>query len=442
MWESLGFTNSPYNANPLSPCPNDVDLLAGRSEEMVQLCTQLDAYEQGVFIISGNPGVGKTSFFNISQYLMEVGEAPCGPKLLCARKLCAIQPKDDVRDVAQRAVISLVKSVEDFCVMHGKAVPKETRKVAKWISSKGGGSFDFGLTLFNVGGNFGRSVELPAFSDTTFERLQDVLGGISSEIRANLGVEGAIIALDNIENLEDEQLIDLLVSFRDTLFSIPYVWWILIGQAGLSSLIKTSQPKVYERIAGSGIDLKPLPLKELHDAIEKRVIRFHALGDGVAPLPEEVHRHLYTASHGEIRFVFKYGGDICTQFIGGIRNHVFKTDKKITERAVDSILGRILVEHQIPADRAESVLKHIVSTELNGLNLKKKERDVLKQIGGAGSARASNYKDYGVKTMADFSSNYLSKLHRQDLLLRRQQGKAVSYQLRGLSSLAAEYKLL
>jgi len=44
--------------------------------------------------------------------------------------------------------------------------------------------------------------------------------------------------------------------------------------------------------------------------------------------------------------------------------------------------------------------------------------------------------------MADFSSNYLSKLHRQNLLLRKQQGKAVAYQLRGLSSLASEYKLL
>jgi len=233
MWKSLGFKHSPYNANPLKPSKDDVDLLAGRAEEMVQLCTHLDASEQGVFIISGQPGVGKTSFFNVSQYLMENGEAPCGPRLMCARKLCAIQPSDDVRAVAQRAVTSLVKSVEDFCTLHNKAVPKETRKVAKWISSKGSGSFDFGLTLFNVGGNFGRSVELPAFAETTFERLQDVLGGISSEIRGELGVAGALVVLDNIENLEEDQLMSLLVSFRDTLFSIPNLWWILIGQAGV-----------------------------------------------------------------------------------------------------------------------------------------------------------------------------------------------------------------
>lgn len=155
-----------------------------------------------------------------------------------------------------------------------------------------------------------------------------------------------------------------------------------------------------------------------------------------------VHNHLFNASLGEIRFVFKYSSDICTQFVAGIRTQVLKTEKKISPGLVDQMLGRLLVNHQVPSDRAEGVLKHVVRTELDGLNLKRTEKDVLRKIGELRGARPSNFKDFGFKTLADFASNYLTKMHKQNLLVRTQQGRAVMYRLRGLSSLASEYGLL
>ena len=76
MWSKLGFRNSPYNAQPLKPCVEDAELLVGRSDEMVALCTELESTTQGVYVISGQPGVGKTSFFNVTQYLLENSQAP------------------------------------------------------------------------------------------------------------------------------------------------------------------------------------------------------------------------------------------------------------------------------------------------------------------------------------------------------------------------------
>lgn len=112
MWGSLGFRESPYNTDPLKARPEDVELLIGRETEAVEFWTNLDTADKGILVLSGSPGVGKTSFLNIQQYLLENGQAPFGPKILAARKLCPVQPKDNVQTLGIRALDSLHKSVE------------------------------------------------------------------------------------------------------------------------------------------------------------------------------------------------------------------------------------------------------------------------------------------------------------------------------------------
>ena len=90
----------------------------------------------------------------------------------------------------------------------------------------------------------------------------------------------------------------MLISFRDTLFSIPNLWWVLIGQSGLGSLIQSLDPRVFERISGSGIEVRPIELDELDKAIAIRVSRFHKSGSAKAPLPIETHKQLFEASFG------------------------------------------------------------------------------------------------------------------------------------------------
>ncbi len=442
FWRSLGFRASPYDANPLKPIPEDVELLVGRGDELIELCTSLESDTRGVYVISGKPGVGKTSFFNISQYLLENNLASCGPHLLCARTLCPIQPTDGPTDVAMRVVASLVKSVEDYCALSQRPIPRETEKISKWISGKGAVGAQVGITIVGFGGSYGKNISLPNFAETSFERFLDILTCIVSEVVEVLGFEGAFIVLDNIENLEEEKIAQLMMTFRDTLFITPSVWWIIIGQSGLASLLQSREPRVFERLCGPGLELRPIPLKELHAAIEKRVSRFHASGDGKAPLTEPVHDHLYKASHGEIRFVFKYGSDICMKFMTMIRTQVMKQEKRLDEKMVNRALGTYLIKSQIPDNMAERLLKFIVKEELSGLNLRKPDRQVLRVIGEKTVARASHYREFGFKTMQDFSANYLLRLHKLNLLVRTQEGRSVAYRLRGLSSLAAEYGIL
>jgi hypothetical protein len=367
---------------------------------------------------------------------------------MCARHLCSVQPSDIPEALALRALHSICRSVEDYCSINQKNIPKETKKVADWLNRKGGSGYELGLEILGFGGSFGRQVEVPAVTDITFEGLTDVITCVISEVVNKLDMAGVFLALDNIENLEDEQLSSLLMTFRDTLFTIPRLWWVVIGQSGLGSLVQTLDPRVSDRLVSSGLELEPISLQELHVAIERRVARFHAKGSGKAPLPSPIHNHLYSASHGEIRFVFKYSHSICAQFISNLRKMAIKRMKerrsvgKFEEGKLDELLGEFLIEEQVPEDYANDLLREIITAEIRGLNLRSKDKQILTKIGETEGARAKDYQTYGLRSMQDFSSNYLSKFFKQHLLARRQEGRAVLYTLRGIVALAAEFGLL
>lgn len=453
MWESLGFRESPYNTNPLLPRSEDLDLLVGRETEATELCTQLGTAPGGVLVLSGTPGVGKTSFFNVQQYRLENDLAPFGPKLLAARTLCPVQPTDDLKKLALRAVDSLYRSVEAWCILNEKSVPAQVKEIGSWLAGTGASGFTLGISILGCGGSFGRTAQLPKSSDASFEAIADAMAAIASDVVETLGFQSAVVALDNLENLSDEQLGSMLISFRDTLFSIPNIWWVLIGQSGLGSLIQSLDPRVFERTAGSGIEIRPIELSELHEAIAIRVSRFHKSKGGKPPLMEETHKRLYEASFGEMRFVFKYSNSICAKFVESKREQILQMPnikanqnkpgfKKTFEAALNSVIGEMLINSQLAHKNAASYLRKIVESELKGLYLNAKELSVLELIGKAGQARASDFKKFPVRSMQDFSSNYLTKLHRQNLLTRKQEGRAVNYRLRGIAQLSHSFGLL
>jgi hypothetical protein len=268
MWDTLGFSKNPYDASPLSPSEDDVDLLIGREEESVKFQTIVESAGNGTILLSGLPGVGKTSFFNIQQYVMESGKALFGKKLISARHLCPIQSDDAVHDIALRILHHTCMNITDFANLQGKAVSDNVAKAFKWLTGNKQAGYDFNLSIAGFGGGFGKSGELPAPSDTSFEALQYILATIAEDTAKWYDMDGIFIALDNVENLDDEQISSMLMAFRDTFFTIPKIWWVVIGQTGLTSLIQVLDPRVAERMTG-GVELTPITSDELHQAIDR-----------------------------------------------------------------------------------------------------------------------------------------------------------------------------
>jgi hypothetical protein len=279
MWKKLGFSENPYDTKPLTVNQNDIDLLMGRESEQVEFLTTIESANEGVFVISGVPGVGKTSFLNIQQYLIENGKG-YGDKILAARTLCSVQPSDEPKHIAIRCLQSFTKSIQQFCEEKNQQLPKQVEKVINWLHQNKPSTFEFGFQILGNGINYGKEVHLPNLNEASYETLTELLKTLSLEVITELNFSGSFIVMDNIENLHEDDLSDVLVSFRDTLFTIEGIWFILIGQSGLSSLIQSTNPKVYQRLSG-GMELKPISVDNLIKAVDKRVEKFHSSSSNV-----------------------------------------------------------------------------------------------------------------------------------------------------------------
>ena len=445
MWNRLGFRESPYNTKPLTVSKQDVELLIGRESEQIDFLTAIESDKQGVFILSGVPGVGKTSFFNIQQFLLESGEAQFGQRILAARKLCPIQPSDEPKHIALRCIQYYSKSIEEYCNTTNRKVPSETSKILEWIHQNKPATINFGITVMGTGLSGGREIHLPPVQSTTFETFVEIIETLAIEVKNELNFEGSFIVLDNVENLHEEDLSDCLTTFRDTLFMIPNIWWVLIGQSGLTSLIQSTNPKVFQRLSSS-IELKPISVEDLIKAVDIRVKTFHNTEkNGSSPITKEVYLKLFESSNGEIRFVFKYCHSICINLVQTVRKILNNQKAKISEENFNKIMGNYLVNNQVDNGFSYACLKNIISDEFNGLFLDQNEKLVLKKIGELSKVSPSDYKefkDFNIGTLQNFTQKFLIKLKDQQLLFRRQEGKKVTYELRGISVFALEYKLL
>lgn len=442
IWKELGFIENPYSTDPLKIARSDVDLLMGRTEEQVKFLSNVEISEKGVCVLSGVPGVGKTSFINVQMYLLESEEADFGPKLLSARNICFIQPSDEPMHIAIRCVQSFCKSIKDYCDLTRTDLPEQTEKIYSWVYQNKVSSFNVGVYYMGTGISFGREIKLPLIKDVTYETLVEVLTTISYEVKETLEFDGSFIVLDNMENLFEDDLSDCLITFRDTLFTIPYIWWVLIGQSGLSSLISTKAPKVFQRLSGD-LELEPIIVDELINAVNVRVERFHENSDkGSSPISRNVYTRLFESSNGEIRFVFKYCNAICLNLIQFVRNDIVKNGHKYDHEVFHQLMGHIFVNKHIDDSLANERLKEVIAVHFRGLNLSAEEKFVLQTIGGMTSVSASDFKKFKLGTQQKFVTNYLVKLRDKDLLYRRQEGRNISYELRGLSLFALDYGML
>lgn len=450
LWRSFGFSGNPYQSTPLRPVAEDYALFIGREDLGAEFRTQVECDEGCVAVIAGDVGVGKTSFLNVQQYLLFTALGAFGPRLVPALELTPLIGTDSPEVVSRRVVHNAVKSVESFCTQQGLKIPKQLKKISKWLSHAGStAGFDFGLTILGTGGNIALAFDAPPVSQASLENWRDVLGVVASETIHTLGYNGIFAVLDNAENLENEQLTHLLMAFRDTLFMTKGVWWVVIGQSGLYSFIDAADKRVSQRIQGNGLQIPPLTADELHEAIERRIQRYRAQDDAVSPISRAVHTQLYEASRGEIRFVMNTSDSLVRKITADVRQRVLKTIGvntasevvlRIFQRKFDELLGDDLIKRQIPDEVARTSLREMTMQHLKDLRLRRKELQVLAQLGD-GEARASDHQQFRVKTMQDFSSNYLTKMFRLNLLHRRQAGRSVYYGLRGYAALAKQFGL-
>lgn len=466
LWETLGFKHSPYDCEALPAAKEGIKLLVGRKSESQQFINAISAADHGAYLVTGCQGVGKTSFVNVQQIMLETKAYSFAPKILSARIICNTQADDDQKALALRALRSLVRSYEEYCMLYRKKPTKQIQEIAEWLRRSKSEGFGIGIQILGSGGSINRNIAVPDISSVSFEAVQVILECVAVEATTHLDLAGVAIAIDNVEVLGKQKVQEILMTFRDTLFMVPRIYWILIGLDEIARYVKSEISRVGQRLIGT-IQLPPLSFRELHEAVECRVDWFHAMGGGKAPLPSDIHERLYNASFGEIRFVFYYSNIICINAILNVRRKAIaqiEKAKKINEEllsgplnklmqiagenieefedALDLFLGSVLSYGQIKSDTAEYMLKNIITDELTELRLTLKEKEVLRTIGKNNVVRQQDYEIYGIRDEVCFAEQYLLKLRNINQLHAQEIGGELQYQLKGISALAYEYNLL
>lgn len=431
LWQRLGFQQNPYFTTPIEINNQGREFFVGRSAEIRRMISKWDDPTGVVTVVGGHIGTGKTSFLNVCQYLAMMGirdfQLPFDPPRLIP-SFSKIQLETGISDstLLIRALNLITESVTQayHATYPDREIPNIVSEIADWIRSLISSStttYSGGFQVLGTGGSGGKTQgqTLRPASDVSVDSLLSKLKEIAHSVRADRIFRGCILAIDNIEMVDPSYVIDLLNKYRDTLFNIPGLWWVLIGQKGLYDLINADAPRVAQRIKGEETTLSGLQWEDFQLAIAARMSAFSTRKGAVGPIGEDLLKKLFDASAGEIRYVFQMADQIATDAIA--ENPSLTT---------------------IPPEFAEALLQKSVKEQIERLSLSVKEHRVLRKICEERETRPKNYKDYGFQNAPNFIQSTLQPLQEKGLLTRSIQGNAALYSPRSLARLAHSFGLL
>lgn len=403
----------------------------------------MDSKDGSFVVVSGDIGIGKTSFVNVQQHILASGLAGWGPRLLPCLRITPLMLEDDPTSLARRIVDATVQNIEAYCTLKKMRLPAECEVVRNWLSHRPTPS-SYQITLGTAG--FGRSWALPPVGDATLETWRNILEALAREVRTFPDIDGFIICLDNAETLPHSQLARLLMSYRDIMFVIKGIWWIMIGQSGLYKEIDAIDRRVSQRISGSGVELSHFKSPEFHDLIERRIRVYRNRDDAVSPLSMDIHDLLFKAAFGEIRFVFDTANTLIQQIVTKVRQDSIKKMRNraspaILEQVLTQALKHVLIDNRIPDELAIKVLKGMTEEATASVAKVPDTMGKLKSIGSR-TVTKEDYDRYGFASAQEFSSCFLEPLHSQGLLGRQLGAGEATYQLKGFAWLSREFGIM
>jgi hypothetical protein len=438
IWQDLGFRSTPYHTHPLKATDDGVLLHVARTQESAEFLTQIEHVGGGIVVISGDVGLGKTSFLNVQQRLLGTNQAGVALRLLINRDITGVTKDDTAETLARHLIFNLLSSIVKECDAKQKPVPKETEQLQRWMSheprrSHLGGSFQ----ILSTGLSIERGESVTQVAEMRLENWKHILALLVAEVKERLQLHGIIIAVDNTENLPIEDLVKILMSYRDTLFAIDDIWWVIIGPKNLYSQIANRDPRVSQRMLGSGIELRPLNSGELHELVEKRIrnLRIDSSGKKRAaksPLSPEIHKLLYAASCGQPRYMLKAADDLFRAVLVDVRMKLTKENEGLLGPGMlNKALRSELVDDQVPDELAERMLRTRAVDDLRSRGLSEVQVSALRAIGAnepkQAGARAKLRQGRGSRTSAET----LALLEGADLIVKMEQLGGARYALKG-----------
>lgn len=269
--EEFGFSKNPYSTKALT-AQDGVLLLCGREEEEKWLNQQLLS-NQSIPLLIGDNGVGKTSIANVVAY--KLAQKYCEGERrffsLILNKVPAANPSEMemFEKYLYREILHLLLVQKDFLL---------TRNISE-------------LEIQTVTGNIIHdSVNDYWISWTVQEWLKKCFGYPYSG--------GIICIIDNLENCgTSPQVQEMLEKYRDTIFNITGILWILCGtKYSVNKAILS--PKLSGHIAY--IEVNPIIATLTPHLIEQR-IKLYGNSSSDPPVTQKLFEYIYKEMNCQLR---------------------------------------------------------------------------------------------------------------------------------------------
>lgn len=297
QWESMGFSDNPFNTNPISQ--TTLQLYTGR-EKQIQTCLNVLEERNVLLIVEGTRGVGTTSFSNYLRFTAQGKKNYFTP-----RNEIRVEKGWTLETLLGVIVANVVRELELF--QPNKVIKDERFLKAKALSIRIAEAYrSFGIAAFGFGVNYEKaagvnSQPMVVPSAVLGHHLEDLTALVQS-----LGYRyGILVQLNNLDigEIHEESHMKYLFNAVRDYIQTPGISWILVGDIGLRRFIAQQVDRL-DDIVSYEVEIDPLRKSEFDHLIEKRVAHYRSNKKAQLPIEDDIFTYLYEITKGRLRYVF------------------------------------------------------------------------------------------------------------------------------------------
>lgn len=312
LWHLFNLRLSPFFQETLSDT-YPLSLFVGRKRDSERLLRGIGSASSSRQLIEGPPGFGKTT---LAQYV-KGGAAEAG-------HLSTVEPVSvGSTESAETLLMSTLRYVYEGLVTQSEAdisdlEPVQTARqlvrafrihdTSGSVSIAGFGGGGGHSTQYVESGLLNPRIVVPAL----LEQLLEVA-------RSEVGADGVVLHINNLENLSDaaqEQAGRAMRDVRD-IFLTEGLHTLLVGTSDAVSTLISPHPQLRSVFAMPG-PLEPLGPAEFLELLDRRYsfLRLDQDEPAVAPVEEDAAREVYELFHGDLRGVLRALDEAAHELIG------------------------------------------------------------------------------------------------------------------------------
>ncbi len=298
IWELYGLKTNPFFTNPLLLFGGDIDLrvgFVGREEETRRLRNIIYGNNSSRILVSGDVGVGKTTFVNYMRALASQD------KFFTTLKEIAVQPEWSGADFMLNTLSAIYNTIKLRNDIDPSIIDKDLfRKLELLVDIVENKDKNFSLNVGVLGGGYGTTsnINLPS---TNIHSLQIFFEQIVKEIKKS-SYKGIILHYNNLEILETTELFNLFQSIRDFIQSKD-VHFVFIGDLAVPRVVSQIK-RVNSVMSDTPIILGNLTIKEIKQLLDTRIkLLVSPYLAPIKPYEDEVISRLYELYDGNLRFI-------------------------------------------------------------------------------------------------------------------------------------------